>query len=90
MTQARPNSILLETARQMLAERISLFMEVAKLEMFRTKTTRGPFAWRGESTEQRDEARALITCSEPLDPVMQEARTTPDFPVTEPLNPLSS
>lgn len=64
----------------MLGERIFLFMEVTKLGIFRTKTTGGHLAWRGESTEQRDEARVLITCSEPLNPVMQEARTTAELP----------
>lgn len=64
----------------MLGERITFFMEVTKLEVFRTKTAGGHLAWRGESTEQRDKDRALITFSEPLDPVMQEARTIPELP----------
>lgn len=58
-------------------------MEVAKLGMIRTKAT----SWwspcqKGSSTEPRDgeEVRALITCPEPLDAVMQGARTSPEFP----------
>lgn len=77
MTQEKPNSIFLQIIRCILRERIALLRRLQNWAYLELRLLVVVLSTEGNQQRDGEGAKALIICSEPLDSVTQEARTTP-------------